>query len=79
MRVLAATNRDLKAIVKEKRLRDDLFYQLNVIPVPLPLLRQRPHDNVVLTNYYLRKNNTITPLYSSQILAQLRAILIIFR
>ncbi len=56
VRVLAATNRDLEAMVKEKRFREDLFYRLNVIPLDVPPLRQRRDDIIVLMDYFLRKH-----------------------
>jgi DNA-binding NtrC family response regulator len=57
VRVLAATNRDLEAMVKEKRFREDLFYRLNVIPLDIPPLRQRRDDIPVLMDYFLRKHS----------------------
>ncbi len=56
VRVLAATNRDLELMVKEKHFREDLFYRLNVIPLDIPPLRQRRDDIVVLMDYFLRKH-----------------------
>jgi transcriptional regulator with GAF, ATPase, and Fis domain len=56
VRVLAATNRELEAMVKEKRFREDLFYRLNVIPLDIPPLRQRRDDILVLMDYFLRKH-----------------------
>jgi len=44
VRIVAASNRDLATEVKEKRFRGDLFYRLNVLPISLPPLRQRPED-----------------------------------
>ena len=52
-RILAATNRDLQKEVDEGRFRLDLYYRLNVIPIDLPALRERPEDIQVLTQYYL--------------------------
>lgn len=57
VRVLAATNRELELMVKEKRFREDLFYRLNVIPLDIPPLRQRRDDIAVLMDYFLRKHS----------------------
>ncbi len=53
VRVLASTNRDLKATVKEGKFREDLFYRLNVVPVAVPALRSREGDIAVLLDYFL--------------------------
>ena len=44
VRILAATNRDLRAMVREKRFREDLFYRICVVPVPMPSLKERRED-----------------------------------
>jgi NtrC-family two-component system response regulator AlgB len=54
VRVIAATNRDLAAEVKAGRFREDLFYRLNVIPIVLPGLRDRPGDLKRFAESYLR-------------------------
>lgn len=61
VRVLAATNRDLEAMVKNKTFREDLFYRLNVIPIDVPPLRQRRDDIAVLMDYFLRKHSANAP------------------
>jgi|WetSurSiteA1Bulk_404760.scaffolds.fasta_scaffold04003_2 two-component system, NtrC family, response regulator HydG len=55
VRIIAATNRDLQQEVREGRFREDLYYRLNVIHIPVPALRDRPEDIPALTAYYLRK------------------------
>ncbi|MGH9798986.1 MAG: sigma 54-interacting transcriptional regulator, partial [Blastocatellia bacterium] len=64
VRVLAATNRDLEAMVKDGRFREDLYYRLNVIPINIPALRQRRDDIDVLTNFFLHKHsaNAVRPI-----------------
>jgi two-component system, NtrC family, response regulator AtoC len=57
VRIVAATNADLRELVKEKAFRDDLYYRLNVIPVYVPPLRARREDIPLLVRYFLDKYN----------------------
>ena len=55
IRVIAATNRDLPTLVAEGKFREDLFYRLNVIPIRLPALRERPGDVPLIADHFLTK------------------------
>ena len=55
VRIIAATNRDLKVAIKEGKFREDLYYRLNVIPIHLPDLRDRKSDIPLLIDHFLRK------------------------
>jgi formate hydrogenlyase transcriptional activator len=55
VRVIAATNRDLKEVVKNGTFRSDLFYRLNVFPLAVPALRERKDDIPLLVNFFLSK------------------------
>jgi len=55
VRIIAATNVDLRQLVREGKFREDLFYRLNVITIDLPPLRQRKEDILLLVEHFLRK------------------------
>ena len=56
-RIIAATNKDLRTMVREGKFRDDLFYRLNIVAITLPPLRERPEDIPDLVQYLLAKIN----------------------
>lgn len=68
VRIVSATNKSLRELVKQGKFREDLFYRLNVVPINVPSLRDRPedllpliHSNLVKCNERLNENKTISP------------------
>jgi two-component system response regulator AtoC len=57
VRIISATNRDLKNAVEQKQFREDLYYRLNSFPIFIPPLRQRRADILVLTEYFVEELN----------------------
>lgn len=76
VRIIAATNVDLKEAVRNGTFREDLYYRLSVVPIELPPLRQRPEDILPLAQHFIRKYNAengreITEQLSAEVLSLL--------
>src|SRR6266496_5861766 len=76
VRVIAATNRDLRAMVADGRFRDDLYYRINVLSVDVPPLRERRDDIPVLIDYFLKKHTRNTSRLVSGLTPETRKLMV---
>jgi PAS domain S-box-containing protein len=60
VRIIAATNKDLKKVIAEGKFREDLYYRLNVIPIEIPPLRERPEDIPHLVEHFLQEYSMLS-------------------
>ncbi len=75
VRVIAATNRDLRAMVSDGRFRDDLYYRINVLSIDVPPLRERREDIPVLIDYFLKKHTRNTSRLVTGLTAETRKVM----
>lgn len=72
-RLICATNKSLTDLIKEKKFREDLFYRINVIPIRIPPLRERPDDIPAMIEYFgekfCRENNLPKPQFRHRLIA----------
>lgn len=75
VRIIASTNRDLKAKIQERTFREDVYYRLNVLPIHLPALHQRPEDIPLLAAHFLNKHGKELNRPDKRLAPELTAIL----
>ncbi|WP_455230863.1 nitric oxide reductase transcriptional regulator NorR [Geopseudomonas aromaticivorans] len=78
VRVIAATNRDLAEEVRAGRFRADLYHRLSVYPLPVPPLRERGHDVLLLAGYFLEENRARLGLRSLRLTSEAQAALLTY-
>jgi DNA-binding NtrC family response regulator len=75
VRIISATNKDLRKAIKENTFREDLYYRLNVIPITVPSLRERKKDIPLLVDHFIRrldeKNSWGVKIFSPEAMAAL--------
>lgn len=79
VRVLAATHQDLEKLIEQKSFRGDLYYRLNVVPIAVPPLRERPEDIRVLCEHFLEKLKRENNLPGLKLLPESRRLLLRYR
>ncbi|UCD94237.1 MAG: sigma-54-dependent Fis family transcriptional regulator [Candidatus Zixiibacteriota bacterium] len=73
VRIIAATNRDLKGEIADGKFREDLFYRINVFPIRIPTLAERDDDITLLAEYFLARRNYRAPRLSGEVIELLQS------
>ncbi len=73
IRLITATNRNLKEMIKERTFREDLYFRINIFPIALPPLRERREDIPLLTRYFLEKKNFPHPELDGEVMELLKS------
>jgi len=70
VRIIAATNRNLKELIRDRSIREDFFYRVHIIPVYLPPLRERKEDIPLLIDHFIRSHDSHCPPITSRMMDQ---------
>jgi two-component system response regulator AtoC len=73
IRLITATNRNLKNMIKERTFREDLYFRINIFPIAIPPLRERREDIPLLTRYFLEKKNFPHPGLDGEVMELLKS------
>lgn len=73
IRLITATNRNLKEMIKERTFREDLYFRINIFPIALPPLRERREDIPLLARYFLEKKNFPHPALDGEVMELLKS------
>ena len=75
VRILSATHKDLKNLIEEEKFREDLFFRINVIPLSMPSLAERPEDIRILAEHIINKLNQRSPDMQVELSAKAHSLL----
>lgn len=75
VRILSATHKDLKNLIEEEKFREDLFFRINVIPLSMPSLAERPEDIGILAEHIINKLNQRSPDMQVELSAKAHSLL----
>ncbi|SDD49142.1 sigma-54 interaction domain-containing protein [Sporomusa acidovorans] len=79
VRIICATNKNLRRLIEEKTFREDLFYRINVVELRIPPLRDRAKDVILLAKYFMKKYNQVLGKYIAKISPEVADIFCCYR